>query len=200
MSAAREHLIAATCDLLEAQGYHATGLSQILAASGAPKGSLYYYFPKGKEALAAEAVERSARQVAERIARNLAGAPSPGPGLRALADRIAEAVEQTGFRAGGPLMTVALETATGSERLNLVCREAYERLQGAFAAWLAGYGLQPARAGELATFITASLEGGILLSRVAHSGDPLRRIGVELARALAAETAGMPPLREESQK
>jgi hypothetical protein len=60
--------------------------------------------------------------------------------------------------------------------------------------------LQPARAGELATFITASLEGGILLSRVAHSGDPLRRIGVELARALAAETAGMPPLREESQK
>ena len=41
-STAREHFIEATCDLLEAQGYHATGVNQIVAESGAPKGSLYH--------------------------------------------------------------------------------------------------------------------------------------------------------------
>lgn len=30
------------------QGYHATGTSEILKKSNAPKGSLYYYFPRKK--------------------------------------------------------------------------------------------------------------------------------------------------------
>ncbi|GAA3331467.1 hypothetical protein GCM10020331_088170 [Ectobacillus funiculus] len=38
------------------QGYHATGLNQILTESETPKGSLYYHFPNGKEQLAIEAV------------------------------------------------------------------------------------------------------------------------------------------------
>ena len=38
------------------QGYHATGISEILKKSNAPKGSLYYYFPQGKEQLAQEAL------------------------------------------------------------------------------------------------------------------------------------------------
>ena len=41
MSSTRDQIIEKTCELLEAQGYHATGLNQILAESGAPKGSLY---------------------------------------------------------------------------------------------------------------------------------------------------------------
>ena len=38
------------------QGYASTGLQQILTESGAPKGLLYYCFPKGKEELAEAAV------------------------------------------------------------------------------------------------------------------------------------------------
>ena len=47
----RDQFIETTCNLLEAQGYHATGLNQIVKESGAPKGSLYYHFPEGKEEL-----------------------------------------------------------------------------------------------------------------------------------------------------
>ncbi|MDQ2717139.1 MAG: TetR/AcrR family transcriptional regulator, partial [Chloroflexota bacterium] len=67
MNTTREQIIEATCDLLEAQGYHATGLNQILAESGAPKGSLYYYFPQGKEELTAAAIDRTGKLVAQRI-------------------------------------------------------------------------------------------------------------------------------------
>jgi len=192
-SPAREQFIEATCDLLEAQGYHATGLNQIVAESGAPKGSLYHYFPDGKEELAAAAIERTGRDLAGRVEVGLASHDDPAEAVQFLAQRIADAVEQSGFRAGGPLTTVAMETATSSQRLNLACRAAYDQLQAAFAAKLEAGGHEPQRAAELATFITAAIEGGIMLSRTYHSGDPLRRTGQELAALLAASAVPQPP-------
>lgn len=189
MSSTREQFIEATCDLLEEQGYHATGLNQIVAESGSPKGSLYYYFPEGKEELAAEAITRTGETVAARIRDNLSGVeddPAVAEAVRHFVRRIADHVEASGYRSGGPMMTVAMETATSSERLNLACREAYGRLQEAFAEALGAGGFAPERTAELATFITASIEGGIILSRTEHSGAPLRRVADELGRFLSS--------------
>jgi hypothetical protein len=86
-----------------------------------------------------------------------------------------------------------METAIASERLNLACRAAYNRLQGAFAAKLAASGYDPQRSAELATFITAAFEGGIILSRTYRTGDPLRRVGQELAALLAVSGVPQPP-------
>lgn len=181
----RDQIIAATCDLMEAQGFHATGMAEIIQTSGAPRGSLYYYFPDGKEGLAAEAIARTGEAVAERIRANLAVGDCLATAFSRFADQVANAVEQSGFRAGGPLTAVAMETATTSERLNRACREAYSRLRDAFAEQLGAAGYPPARAAELAEFITAAFEGGIILSRTYHSGDPLRRIGRQIGMMLA---------------
>lgn len=183
----RDTIVDATCSLLEAQGYHATGLSEILKDSGAPKGSLYYYFPGGKEELAEEAVARAGALVAERIRAGLAGKAQPANAVRSFVLRIADAVEASGYKAGGPLQSVALETANSSPRLNAACRDAYQRLQGAFAERLAQGGYAPARAAALATLITSAIEGGIILSRTFHSGEPLRLVARELGRLLALE-------------
>lgn len=56
--------------LFQKQGYHATGLNQIIKESGCPKGSLYYYFPEGKEQLATEAINRT-KDLAVQELRNL---------------------------------------------------------------------------------------------------------------------------------
>jgi TetR/AcrR family transcriptional repressor of lmrAB and yxaGH operons len=88
---------------------------------------------------------------------------------------------------GGPLMTVAMETATTSDRLNLACQEAYGRIQNAFAEKLITSGFPQERAQQLAMFVTAAIEGGIILSRINHTGDPLRHVADELGRVL--ETA-----------
>lgn len=184
MTATRDQIIGTTCNLLEAQGYHATGLNQILKESGAPKGSLYYYFPDGKEGLVSEAVERQGRLVAERIKAELTESSNAAEAIRSFIYNIAQNVEASGYRSGGPLTTVALETATSSERLNLTCREAYRLIQEAFAAKLVEHGFTPERADHMATFITAAIEGGIILSRTNHSGDPLRHVAGEIGRLL----------------
>lgn len=73
----REKILEAATELFHLKGYHATGLSQIIQESGAPKGSLYYHFPNGKEQLAVEAINLSATRIAAEIEQNLAAYDDP---------------------------------------------------------------------------------------------------------------------------
>ncbi|MEO7911939.1 MAG: TetR/AcrR family transcriptional regulator [Roseiflexaceae bacterium] len=186
MRSTRDQIVDVAGDLLESQGFHATGLNQIVKESGAPKGSLYYYFPAGKDEIAEAAIEQAGRAVAERIRAGLAASDDAAAAVRLFVNEVAHYVEASGFRSGGPLMTVAMETATSNQRLNRACRDAYTRLQGAFEARLTASGYAPPRARELAGFIAASIEGGIILSRVYHTGDPLRLVAEQLGQMLAA--------------
>ena len=183
MSTTRDQIIETTCQLIERQGYHATGLNEIVKESGAPKGSLYYYFPEGKEEIAAQAICRSGQAIAGHIRQNLAGGEA-AEAVEQFVRRIADSVEASGFKSGGPLQTVALETAASSERLNLACRAAYTLLQGAFQEKLQESGYPELNAARMASFITSAIEGGILLSRTYHSGDPLRLVAEQLRRAI----------------
>ncbi len=179
MNPAKEHILEAAARLFEKQGYHATGLNEIIRESDTPKGSLYYYFPEGKEQIGAETALWSAGKMAERIRFGLSQAEQPAEAVRLLALGIAGAIEQSGFAAGGPLMMLAAESAVSSERLNSACREAYGQMQSVFADKLGGDTV-------LAEFVLATLEGAILLSRVRHSGEPLRRTAEHLYAYLKA--------------
>lgn len=180
MNSAKQNIIETASRLFEKQGYHATGLNEIIRESGTPKGSLYYYFPEGKEQIGAETALWSAAQLAGRIRSGLNQADDPGEAVSLLAVGIASAVEQSGFSAGGPLMMLAAESAVGSQRLNIACREAYGLLRAPLAEKLSGNQ-------ELAQFILSALEGAILLSRVQHSGDPLRQAGARLKTLIQME-------------
>ncbi len=185
MSTAREQILQTTCTLLEKQGYHGTGLNEIIRESGSPKGSLYYYFPAGKEQIAAEAVIQSGNETAERIRMGLGESSSASKAVYDFVLKVADNVELSGFAAGSPLTAVAMETATQSERINLACREAYGMLQSGFNEKLIECGFTKAKSGELATFIVASIEGGIILSRTNHTADPLRLVAKQLKVLLA---------------
>jgi TetR/AcrR family transcriptional regulator, lmrAB and yxaGH operons repressor len=189
MNPTRAQIIQTTGDLLERQGYHATGLNEIVAESGAPKGSLYYYFPQGKEQIGEETLLWSGERMAERIRAGLEMHAHPADAIRSLAFAIAGAIEASNFQAGGPLTTVALETATSSERLNLACRKAYEAMRRAFQEKFTSTGFPESRVVELAGFVLACFEGSILLSRVFHSGDPLRQCGESLAAYIRSQEA-----------
>jgi TetR/AcrR family transcriptional repressor of lmrAB and yxaGH operons len=185
MKAPRDQIIEATCELLELQGYNATGLNEIIKQSGSPKGSLYHYFPGGKEELAAEAIGRVGRLVVNRIRDNLALIDDPAEAVPAFIENIAYNVELSGYRAGGPITTVALETASTSDRLRRVCLDIYDQWQDAFRDKLRAGGFSEDRATRLGALIIAAIEGGIILSRTQRSPDPLRHIADEMGRLLS---------------
>lgn len=185
MSNVRAQILQTTCALLEKQGFHGTGLNEIVKESGAPKGSLYHYFPDGKDQITAEAVLQSGQLTAERIGSGLSESSSASKAVYDFVLKIADHVEHSGFAAGSPLTAVAMETATKSERINQSCREAYGALQTAFREKLLECGFAKIKADELSTFITASIEGGIILSRTYHTADPLRLVGKQLKGLLA---------------
>ena len=180
MSNVREYILQTTCDLMEKQGYYGTGLNEIVKESGAPKGSLYHYFPEGKEQITSEAVLQSGKATAERIQNGLSSNNNAAKAIHDFIVNIADHVESSGFAAGSPLKEVAMETATKSERINSACREAYTLLETAFKEKLLESGFTKLKAEELGTFITAAVEGGIILSRTHHSGNPLRTVAKHL--------------------
>ncbi|NJN54401.1 MAG: TetR/AcrR family transcriptional regulator [Anaerolineae bacterium] len=180
MNTKRDQIIDTTCQLMEMQGYHATGLNQILAESGAPKGSLYYYFPEGKEELAEEAVTRSSRLIEQTIRGVMAEIDDPVTAVTTFIFILAEQVELSGFRAGGPITAIALESASTNDRLREACHHAYQSWQDAFAEKLRQGSYSEARAQRLAVLIISALEGGIILSRSQHNAQPLRDVAAEI--------------------
>lgn len=185
MSAAREHIIEATCILMERQGYHATGLNEIIKASGSPKGSLYYYFPGGKEELAAAALNHVGELVRARIRASLDDHADPVQAIPHFIQVLAVQVERSGYSAGGPITTVAMETASTSEPLREVCEQIYASWQAVFAEKLMSGGMAPSRAESLAGVILCAIEGGILLCRTRRSRGPLEAVADEISTLLA---------------
>jgi TetR/AcrR family transcriptional repressor of lmrAB and yxaGH operons len=178
--ATRGKMIAATATLLQKQGYHATGLSQILAESGAPRGSLYFHFPGGKEELACAALVASGDAWRERIAAVVETARDPGAAIEACCDALAQMLVDSDFEVGCPVATVALEAATASEPVRQTCAEHYGTWQRLVAERLRAAGSSAAQSDKLATFVLASVEGALLLAKVQRDPAPLHIVGKTL--------------------
>jgi TetR/AcrR family transcriptional repressor of lmrAB and yxaGH operons len=184
MSEKRNQIIDMACQLMETQGYHATGLNQILVESGAPKGSLYYYFPDGKEELGVAVVGNSGRLIEQRIRGVMAEIDDPATAVTTFITLLAAQVDASGYRAGGPITAIALESASTNDRLREACHQAYQSWQEVFAEKLRQGNFDEARARRLAALIISALEGGIILSRSQHSPQPLLDVAEEIGLLL----------------
>ena len=111
----REAFIGATASLLRRQGYSATGLNEIVARSGAPKGSLYFHFPAGKQELAAAAMAHAGEQLAVAIEAVLDASEDLPQGIARLTDALALQLESSQYADGCPIATAALEASGESE-------------------------------------------------------------------------------------
>jgi TetR/AcrR family transcriptional regulator, lmrAB and yxaGH operons repressor len=182
----RERLIAATSELLQKQGYAGTGLAEILARSGAPRGSLYFHFPGGKEQLACEALEASGDTWKRRIGDVVAGVDDPGEAAAAVCAMLGDALEVSSWELGCPIATVALEAAGSSEAIRKTCAAHFAGWEAIVAERLTAAGFPEALAGAAATIAISSIEGALLLARVYRSREPLDRVAIARRSQLAA--------------
>ena len=180
----RKPIIDAAVTLFRRQGYSGTGLDDIVDGSGAPKGSIYHYFPGGKSSIAAAAVEEAGRRVAETVAKLARETRCTGELLKAHAGLLAGWLRKSGFRDGCPITTVLLELAPRDRTVTQAGRDAYAARLGILTAKLVADGFAPARAARLAGLCVSAIQGALIQARVERSGAPIKMAADELARML----------------
>ncbi len=167
--------------LFQRQGYNGTGLNQIIEESGAPKGSIYYHFPNGKEEIAIESISMMRRLLREGAEKDLAEKDSALEAFRFYIHNIAAVFDNHGDCAEGlSVGLIAFETASTHEKLRNACEMVFKDCQSLYAHRLEQWGFKQERAEELGITITAMIEGACLLSITYQSGDPLRMIAKQL--------------------
>ena len=169
----REKILQAAIRLYREKGYANSGLSEILALSGAPKGSLYYYFPGGKEELTAEAV-RTAGKVVENTLRDLAiKSETPIAFIASYCSMLADWMAGSRFKSGCPIATTVLETVPFSKLLTETCASVFDSWITIVAEVFISAGSSEAVAKEKAEHVIIAVEGALLLTRVQQSVKPL---------------------------
>ena len=186
----RKKLVEATALLLRKQGFHATGLSEIVEASGAPRGSLYFYFPGGKEELACAALEESGAMWRALLDGVITAAPDLGEAVERVCGVLAEALAASKWESGCPLATVALEASAHSEKVRQTCASHYVAWEDIIGDKLHALGIAHGEARRIATFGLAAIEGALLLAKVKRDPEPLLTTGAMLRDLLAQQLVG----------
>lgn len=182
----RDRIVRSAAELFRRRGYAATGTNDIVALSGAPKGSLYHYFPDGKAQIAEEAVAYAGGRVTATLTALMAETGDPAAALRSYGRLLVGWLEKSGWRDGCPIATTLLEIAADADGVAAAGRTAFAEWAAIFGAALAARGVPAARAQRLGGFAVTALEGALVLSRVERGGAPILSAVDEVADLFAA--------------
>ncbi len=189
MTGTRQRVVETAAGLFMQQGYAGSGLKQISTDSAAPIGSLYHFFPGGKEELATETLRWAGSAYQHLVEAVFDASPDIVSGVRNCFAGAAAALEGSGYADACPIATVALEVASTNDALRGVTAEIFDEWVHAIAGRLTDAGISAARARELALVIVASLEGGFLLSRAAQTTTAMHAIGRSMVALVEAALA-----------
>ncbi|UPV79112.1 transcriptional regulator YxaF [Bacillus rugosus] len=176
----REKILHTASRLFQLQGYHATGLNQIVKESGAPKGSLYHFFPNGKEELAIEAVTYTGKLIEHLIQQSMDESSDPIEAIQQFIKKTASQFDNTESIQGIPVGLLASETALISEPLRTVCMKVFKSWEEVFARKLMENGCAEEEAHQLGMLINSMIEGGIMLSLTNKDKTPLLLIAEKI--------------------
>ena len=175
----------ATGKLLRRQGYGATGLNEIVAASRAPKGSLYFHFPGGKESLAVAAMTRQAELLRDAIAALLRSSDDVAEAIANVVDALAVGLERSNYQDGCPLATVALELSAQSDTVRDAAADGFNSWLEQIEQRLLAAGMTETVAARKAVLLLSAIEGALVLARARRDVAPFAALRDELHSMLA---------------
>jgi AcrR family transcriptional regulator len=182
-------LLESATDLFSRQGFGATGIKAVLAAAEAPYGSLYHFFPGGKQELGAAALTYGGERYRELLESVY---PVESDVVEATADsfvRAAKLLEETDYGYACPIATIALEVANNDELMRTAAAEAFESWLDVLQQRFTAAGMTAERARDVAVEVFCLIEGAVLLSRTTRSSVPMHTAGRAAERAVAAGLA-----------
>lgn len=182
----RDRIVIAAARLLQRQGYVGTGIKLIAKEAEATLGSVYHFFPGGKEAVAVAAITHSGEEFAVMLRNALGAADDPAAAIEACAAELAVGLRESGWIDGCPVTAAALETLGTDSEIQRVCAAALGSWERLVEEKLLGAGFAARDARELATTVISALEGAEVTAQVSRSEEPLRAVGRQLARLVGS--------------
>jgi AcrR family transcriptional regulator len=157
---------------------NATSFSDVLADSGAPRGSIYHHFPEGKKQLAECAMRLTSDQILGHMRANVAA--TPGGVLEHFVALFRHVIVTSNATAGCAVAGVTIDVGDGDEDLLTVARDAFQSWVTLLSGQLEHVGVEKSRARGVATISIASIEGALILCRAEKSDEPLRLVKEQL--------------------
>ncbi|WND32936.1 TetR family transcriptional regulator C-terminal domain-containing protein [Streptomyces sp. BB1-1-1] len=148
--------------------------------SGGPsKWAVYHHFPGGRTQLTDEAVALAGDFIAGLIDAAMQ-ADDPVAAVDAFFLLWRDRLVESGFRAGCPIVAVAVETNDDAPQLARSAAAVFARWQEALAALLLRHGLSEERSRRLGAFIIVAVEGAVIMCRAEQSTAPIEAAAAEI--------------------
>ncbi|URM90947.1 TetR/AcrR family transcriptional regulator [Streptomyces sp. MRC013] len=188
----RTRIQEAATTLFRRNGYPGTGLKRIAVEANAPFGSIYHFFPGGKQQLAEVTVRTAGAEYGRTVLALLESVADPVESVERAFGAAAENLAAADYADACPIATVALEVASTDEVLRVATADVFAGWIDAGAGWFGRWVPDRDAARSLAQSLIMLLEGAFVLSRAARDPEPLRVAGRSMAALLRAalEPAG----------
>ena len=177
-SDARQKMIESAAVLFRERGVQGTSFSDVLAHSGAPRGSIYHHFPRGKIQLTEETTAWAGEYI---LATTIAALEHSDPlgAIDTISRWWTRILRDSDYAAGCVIVAATLD-GERAPSVRASAAEAFSKWENALATALRRRGVPAARARSLATLAIAAIEGAVILSRAQQTAAPLERVTKEL--------------------
>jgi AcrR family transcriptional regulator len=167
----RANMVKSAASLISEHGVNATSFSDVLADSGAPRGSIYHHFPDGKKQLTKEAMALTSERV---LAYLLSGTGStPLEVLDHFISIWRAVVVSSKATKGCAIAGVAVDSPDDAVDLMTNARDIFRSWASLLAEQLSDVGMANAEARDIARTSLATMEGALILCRVEGNVEPL---------------------------
>ena len=194
----RTNMLISAAEVMRERGAAGVTNDEVLTRSGAPRGSVYYHFPEGRNQIVTEAL----RYAGDAIIADIDDAA--GRGAKVLLRQFVEFWERvladSDFNAGCVVVAAATGSCDDELRLAVEAGRIFAHWRTALTRAFVADGFQESDADSLAVMSIATLEGAVVLCRSLRSSDPLRKVYEQLEFLVKAREFvrrnGLPERRE----
>ena len=169
--------------LFRRHGIDGTSFSDVIAHSGAPRGSIYHHFPAGKAQLAAETTQWAGQFILASTVAALAE-NDPVGAIEASSRWWTKLLRSSDYEAGCVIAAATVE-GVREPAVRAAAAQAFTDWEKVLAQALRQRGVATPRARSVATLVVAAIEGAVILARAQRSTEPLLRVTRELQAIVA---------------
>jgi AcrR family transcriptional regulator len=174
----RTKMLISAAEVMRERGAAGVTIDEVLARSGAPRGSVYYHFPEGRNQILTEALQYAGDAITADI--DNAAAQGAMALLRQFVEFWERLLADSDFNAGCPVVAAAIGCPNDELRLTAEAGQIFARWRTALTRAFVADGFGELDADSLAVTSIAALEGAVVLCRSTRSTDPLRKVDDQL--------------------